>query len=121
MYSDAVQDTEEKIAELSHNLSDSIIAYFKKNGMGVRKVDDGDELVEIFIGSDDGVKRIQSKVTTHIALADFSHGKGKASFMLRNENTGNDIIRNLPEKDTIGKLIDIIKKAENKGFWKYGR
>lgn len=116
MYGDAVREVKTKVGELSQAIGDALVDYFEKNGMGVRKADIGDSLVEIFIGDDDGVDRYQSKVSTHIRTT----GDLKATYMLRNDNL-DDHQNYLSPKNTIRKLLDRVKKAHKDGFWDEGR
>jgi len=117
MYHEAVKDVDSKTKELSAAIVKALVDYFNKNSMGVRSADIGDNLVEVFIGSDDGVDRVDSKVSTHISM---TTGRDLFSYMLRNE-VMDDERGNLADKGTIPKLLQVVRKADRKGFWSEGR
>ena len=114
---EASRDLETKTIELLKAIQKELEDYFKKNGMGVRRSDVSGGLLEVFLGSDDGVDRYQSKVSVHIALY---HKPERASFMLRNEEL-DDQQGTLAPKGTIQKLMQVVKKQDKAGFWAEGR
>jgi ketol-acid reductoisomerase len=113
LWDDATRDVETKTIELTEAISKELVAYFKGSGKGVRTADNTGSLVEVFIGSEDGVNRQNSKVGVHIAL---TVGTERANFMLRNESL-DDISGELSDKGTIQKLLQEVKKADKRGFW----
>jgi hypothetical protein len=118
MWSDATRELQTKTGELLTDIRDDLVGYFKSAGKGVRYVGgpaSGSSLVEVFLGSDDGVKRYQSKVSAFIALT--FEGRERATFMLRPENADNTIELTLSDKNTVAKLMQAVKNADKKGFW----
>lgn len=116
---EASKDIETKTKELLFAIRDAIVGYFSMNGMGIRKVDDSGGLIEVFIGSDDGVNRVQSKVSVHLAVS--SKSRPYETYMLRNEDIREDKKGVLAPKGTISKLIQEVKKADKRGYWSIGR
>jgi len=109
---EASREVELRKRELLKAIQKELETYFKKNGMGVRKSDNDGGLVEVFIGSEDGVKRYQSKVSAHIVV----YHELRATFMLRNEEL-DDEEGILSSKNTIPKLMQVVKKADKADFW----
>ena len=114
MWHEAHQDLDTKTAELTAAITRALVAYFKESGKGTRTASDTGTLTEVFLGSDDGVKRYQSKVSAHVVLT--FEGRETAIFMLRNENL-DDIKGPLSDKNTVDRLLQEVKKAEKDGFW----
>ena len=113
LWGEATRDVETKTIELTEAITKELVAYFKGSGKGVKTADNTGSLVEVFVGSEDGVNRQNSKVSVHIAL---TVGTERANFMLRNESL-DDISGTLSDKGTIQKLLQEVKKADKKGFW----
>ena len=87
--------------------------------MGVRNsgVSHTGQLLEVFLGSEDGVERHQSKVSVHLVLT--FKGRETYGYMLRNEEL-DDQKGNLADRGTIGKLMQVVKKADKADFWAGG-
>lgn len=118
LWAEATKDVGEGIEFLGKEIQKELVLYFKGNGMGVRMSSARDGLVEVFLGSEDGVERYQSKVSALIQLT-FEH-REKATGMLRNENLDETVSIQLKDKGTVAALIQEVKKADKKGFWKSG-
>ena len=114
---DATRELSQGVQELLVALRDELVAYFKGSGKGVRSVDSSGGLVEVFLGSDDGTKRYQSKVSCVVHLT--FEGKESTTFMLRNEAL-DDVNGTLSDKGTVAKVMQEVKKADKKGFWDVG-
>jgi len=117
MWHEATKNLDLKTTELLVLIEAELVRYFNSTGMGVRKHDVTGGLLEVFIGSNDGVKRYQSKVSAQISLT--FEGREKATFMLRNEEL-DDVTGNLSDRTTVRKLLTVVNKAFKKGFWKQG-
>jgi len=115
MWYEATRELETKTQELLTDIRDELVSYFKSVGKGVRSAGGSSNLVEVFLGSDDGVKRYQSKVSAFISLT--FEGRERATFMMRPENADNTIELTLSDKNTVGKLMQAVKSADKKGFW----
>jgi len=113
-YAEAHADLENGTRELCNAIRDTLVNYFNRSGKGVRSTDSTGGLVEVFLGSKDGVRRYQSKVSAHIALT-FEHQK-KAMFMLRNEDL-DDVQGQLSPTNTVKKLLETVEKADKSGMW----
>ena len=113
MWGEATRDVETGTIELTEAINKELVAYFKGSKKGVRTSDNTGSLVEVFVGSEDGVNRRESKVSVHLAL---TVGTERANFMLRNESL-DDISGDLSDNGTIQKLLQEVKKADKKGFW----
>ena len=113
MWGEATRDVETKTIELTEAISKELVAYFKDSGKGVKTADNTGSLVEVFIGSEDGVNRQNSKVSVYLALMTRTD---RANFMLRNESL-DDVSGELSDRGTIQKLLQEVKKADKRGFW----
>jgi len=111
---EATKDLEEGTHELLESLKDALVKFFESAGIGVRKSDTSQTLAEVFLGSRDGVKRQQSKVSVQISLT--FDGREEATYMLRNEDL-DDIQGSLSDTNTVKKLIAEVKKAHKRGFF----
>ena len=118
LWSEANSELENKTNELLKAIQKELKRYFLKNGMGVRSSDLFGGLLEIFIGNKDGIDRRESKVSCHISLT--FKGNETYNYMLRNDAL-DDQHGKLDDKGTIGKLIQVIKKADKSGFWAKGK
>ena len=116
MWNDATKDVNDAIKSLLADCHRELVTYFKGNGMGIRKANNNGGLIEVFIGSEDGVARVQSKVSVMIHMQ--FEGRENATATLANENREEWVIINLKDKGTIAALISEVKKAEKKGYWK---
>ena len=116
MWDEATKDVTEATENLLTDCHRELVTYFKGNGMGVRKAANSGGLVEVFIGSDDGVERVQSKVSVMIHMQ--FEGRESATGTLRNENLDETVEINLKDKGTVASLIKEVQKAEKKGYWK---
>lgn len=114
MWGEITRDIFEGTQELVGSIKSELIRYFKESGKGVRTVGSSDNGVEVFVGSDDGVRRYQSKVWCNIFLT--FGGSEKATFSMRNE-TLDDIDMTLSDKSTVAKMMQAVKAADKKGFW----
>lgn len=118
MWAEATRELHDKIRELLNDSKEELIEYFNSTGRGVRSASGGtgdSALVEVFLGSNDGVKRYQSKVSVFVALT--FEGRERATFMMRNENGDETVELTLSDKNTIAKMMQEVKKADKKGFW----
>ena len=113
MWGEATRDVQTKTIELLEVITKELVAYFKGSGKGVKTADNMGGLIEVFIGSEDGVNRQNSKVSVHLAL---TTGTERANFMLRNESL-DDVSGELSDRGTIQKLLQEVKKADKRGFW----
>ena len=116
MWDDATKDVTEATKNLLADCHRELVTYFKGNGMGVRKSANSGGLVEVFVGSDDGVERMQSKVSVMIHMQ--FEGKESAIGTLRNENLEEGAEINLKDKGTVAALVKEVQKADKKGYWK---
>lgn len=117
MWGEATRELGTKTKELLEAIQKELEGYFGGNGMGgVRKSDlsHTGQLLEVFIGSDDGVERYQSKVSVQIAMT--FKGRETYSYMLRNEEL-DDQKGDLADRATIAKLMQVVKRADKQGFW----
>jgi hypothetical protein len=115
MWDDAIREVREATDVLVQDLRKELVSYFNENGIGVRQDSANNGLVEVFLGSDDGVKRYQSKVSAHVSL--FFKRTERAGGMLRNENGDETIEFDLKNKNTVADVLARVKKAEASGFW----
>ena len=121
MWSDATKELNTGTAELCEDIRNELVNYFNSIGVGVRQSSGGQVgsgLVEVFLGSKDGVNRYQSKVSAHIALT--FEGRTTSGFMLRNENLDETIEGTLEEVKTTSKLLAKVKSAYARGMWSEG-
>ena len=123
------------INKMLMEIGGELVAYFEEEGIGIRsenvpKGGRDETLLEIYLGSDDGVKRFQSKVSVYISYF-YPHIKSsphilpsttglKASLKLRSEKL-EDINFDLSKKefaiDTIQAIMDIVDEYMEQGFW----
>lgn len=121
MWRDATKDVDDAIRSLLADCHRELVTYFKGNGMGIRKANNDGGLIEVFIGSEDITNpdvggRYQSKVSVMIHMQ--FEGKERATASLRNENAEESVEINLKDNGTVAALMQEVKKAEKKGFWK---
>lgn len=121
MWNDATKNVNEGIEALLADIQKELVLYFKGNGMGIRKASGSGGLVEVFIGSDDITDpdvagRYQSKVSAMIHLQ--FEGRESATASFANENRENWVTFDLKDKNTVDALMQEVKKADKKGFWK---
>jgi len=115
-WGEAHAELEKGTDELLEAIRDALVQYFTKSGKGVRSAGSSGGLAEVFVGSRDGVRRYQSKVSAMIQLT--FEGQTRTNFTLRNENLDEDVENiKLSPKNTIQKLIQEVKKADEAGFW----
>lgn len=115
LWYEATKELDQGTSEIVGDIKDALVKYFESEGIGVRNVSDSGGLVEVFLGSKDGVKRYQSKVSAHISLI---FGQREISgYMLRPENVDETVQGMLSDKNTVDKLLAEVKKAMKKGFW----
>jgi hypothetical protein len=111
---EAHTELEKRTTELLSEIKKALVQYFNQSGKGVRSEDQSGGLVEVFIGSKDGIKRTQSKVSVHIHTA--FEDRTSAKYKLRSESL-EDVDVDLSKKNTIPMLIKAVKKADENGFW----
>lgn len=121
LWQEATRDVNQGVDSLLKEIQKELVLYFKGNKMGVRKSDVNGGLVEVFIGSDDNdnlavLSRYQSKVSAMIHMT--FEGRESATGMIRNENLDETVNFDLKDKGTVAALIQEVKKADKKGFWK---
>ena len=121
MWSDATKDVNAGVETLLADIKEELVKYFSGNGMGVRKATGSGGLIEVFIGSDDITNpdvggRYQSKVSAMIHLQ--FEGRESATATFANENREEWMSFDLKDKNTIAALIQEVKRAEKKGYWK---
>jgi hypothetical protein len=116
MWNEATRDVNDGVNGIIEEIKKELVIYFKGNGMGIRTASNTEGLVEVFIGSEDGVERYQSKVSSLIQMT--FEGREKATAMLRNENLDETVKFDLKDNNTVAALIQEVKKADKKGFWK---
>jgi hypothetical protein len=114
-WAEAHTELENGTRDLLDAIRDALVNYFNRSGKGVRSADSMGGLVEVFLGSKDGIKRYQSKVSVHIALT-FEHQK-RTTFMLRNEDLDETVEGQLSPENTIQKLLKTVEKADKSGMW----
>jgi hypothetical protein len=115
MWDEATRELHEKTVELLSDIKEELTSYFKSAGKGIRSVGSSENLVEVFLGSDDGVNRYQSKVSTFLSFT--FEGREEAYFMMRNEDGDQSVRLTLSDKSTVDKMMQEVKKADKKGFW----
>jgi hypothetical protein len=116
-WAEAHADLEKGTTELLAEIKSELVKYFKQSGKDVRHADSTGGLVEVFLGSKDGVKRTQSKVSVHISLT--FENDVTTTWMLRNEQL-DDRQGLLSPTGTISKLMAEVRRADKTGFWDEG-
>lgn len=121
LWQEATRDVHQGVESMVKEIQKELVLYFKGNKMGVRTSDARGGLVEVFIGNDDNdtpdiAGRYQSKVSANISMT-FKESE-RASAMLRNENLDETVTFDLKDKGTVAALMQEVKKADKKGFWK---
>jgi hypothetical protein len=114
LYGQASADLESKTTALLEALRKEIIYFFDDAYFMVRKAELMGGLLEVYLGDGDGYKRVQSKVSVHIAMS--SGGSETYSYMLRNEDLAT-IEGKLSDIRTVDTLMKEIRAHYNKGFW----
>jgi hypothetical protein len=107
-YNEGVKTLNEDTRKLLEEIQTALVKYFTDTGRVVRKQDVSGGLVEVFIGP-------QAKVSAHIAISQAAHIP-YTNWKLRNDAV-EDMDGQLAPKNTVKKLIDVVKKADKKGFW----
>jgi predicted Zn-dependent protease len=114
-YDAATAALEKRTAGLLAAIKDALVDYFNSVGIGVKRADAHGGLVEVFLGSKDGVKREQSKVSAMVSLT--WKGEETATYMLRSEDLEGTREGELVNNKTVDRLMGTVKKMYKSGFW----
>jgi len=120
LWMDATAELNNRTQALLEAIQDSLVKYFTDAGIGVRMgggLTGG--LVEVMLGSGDGVRRYQSKVSVILHLT--FKGRENQKYALVNENAKKIIEGPLKDKDTVKSLLAVVERAHKKGFWAEGK
>ena len=107
-WTEAHLELEKGTEALQENIHDALVKYF---GERVRESNISGSLVEVFIGP-------AAKVSTQIALT--FEERPHMGYKLRadrGDSGSHDVDGQLSAKNTVQKLLDVVKKADNKGYW----
>ena len=115
---EATKDMSAGVEDLLVQIKTELVKFFEGEGVGVRRADSSGGLVEVFLGSKDGVKRYQSKVTAMLHLT--FEGRENAVFSMRNENVDQTAEGILSDKGTVQRLMANVQRAWKDGFWSEG-
>jgi hypothetical protein len=114
---EATKDLDRGTKDILSAIQDALVKYFDGEGIGIRRSGNSGGLVEVFLGSKDGVERRECKVSVHIAL--YSERAETASYMIRNDDL-DTIEGTLSNTNTVAKLIAEVKKAHKRGHFDVG-
>ena len=104
-WAEAHEELEEGTRVLRTEIHDALVKYFGKR---VRKSDVHGTLLEVFVGP-------QAKVSAQISLT--FEERPYMSYKLRTDSGDADIEGKLSPKNTVKKLLEVVKKADKRGYF----
>ena len=113
-YNQSTAKVDDLTKALLKEIQKALEDYFYASGTGVKESDNTGGLVEVFVGSRDGIVRKESKVSVHIAQ--LTKGSETAKYLIRNDMLDAKE-GNLKDTNTVQSLMREVIRLDRQGFF----